>query len=147
MANPMIPQGSLNLLRAALQVTNLPSLNVTASYLSEGMITLTQEGDASLLIPTATGAVPSPNPYVIVNVLIHLVRSQTLAASWKLQMETTTDLGPIVVIGDASALAMWHFYQATLMNVGELTFNGKDAGYPINIRAVYPVNSAMYNTQ
>lgn len=147
MANPMIPQGSLNLLRAAVQVTNFPNLNVTASYLSEGMVTLTQEGDASLLIPTATGAVPSPNPYVIVNVLAHLVRSQNLAAAWKTQMETSTDLGPLVVIGDASTLSMWHLYSGTLMNVGELTFNGKDAGYPINIRAVYPVNSAMYNTQ
>ena len=146
MANPIVPQGSLNLLRASVSIIDSPELNITSSYMSEGMVTLTQEGDASLLIPTATGAVQSPNPYVIVNVLTHLVRAQGLANQWKTRLETNTTLGSIAVIGDSSSLSQWNFVSGTLMNVGELTFNGKDAGYPINIRAVYQVNSNLYST-
>ena len=145
-ANPLVPQGTLNLIRASAQLISYPQLNATSSYLAEGMISLTFTGEASGYYGTATGAVPSPNPYQIVECVLHLLRTQPLSNQWKTQIETTTTIGDIIVTGDATTLSTYYLSNCTIVNTGELTFNGKDPVYMITCRGTYYINATLFNS-
>lgn len=145
MANPLIPQGTLNLLRSSVSIISFPQLNVTASYLAEGMVSLAFEGEASMYIGTAAGAVPSPNPYQIATCTMHLLRTQPLASAWKLQQETTTTIGDISITGDATTLTSYYLNNCTIKGVAELTFNGKDPTFTVTLQGTYYINNNLWS--
>lgn len=145
MSNPLVSQGSLNRLRASVVLPSFPELNVTAPFLGEEGIRLALEGEATTFINTMTGAVTSPEPYQLVSVTINLLKTQSLADSYKRKQETDARLGDIVVRPDTGILSPYQFINASIENVGELNFNGKVAGYAVNIKAYYPINSAAFN--
>jgi hypothetical protein len=147
LANPLVPQGTLNLLRSSVSLISFPQLNVISSYLAEGMVSISFEGEASGYIGTASGAVPSPNPYQIATVAMHLLRTQPLSSAWKLQQETTTTIGDVVVTGDASTLTSYYLNNCTIRGVAELTFNGKDPTYQVTLQGTYYINSNLWNLQ
>src|ERR1700722_15846993 len=101
-ANPLVPQGTLNLLRGSVVVTNFPSLNITAPFLGKAGIRLTFEGDTTLYIDTMTGAVTSPQPYLRVTVEADLLKTQNLATLYKQQQELLSTIGDLVVYSDAT---------------------------------------------
>lgn len=147
MANPLVPQGTLNKIRAAGLVVAHPELNFSASYLAPEGITLSFEGDASAYLPTMTGAVPSPNPYMMANVSVRLLKTQALANSWKTQMEANTTIGDVTLITDASTLANYFLSNCTLLNVSELNFAGSTPDFMITIRGIYYTNSSLFSGQ
>jgi hypothetical protein len=146
MANPLVSQGTLNKLRASVQVITLPQLSFGASFLAPEGITLSFEGDASGYLATLTGAVPSPNPYMMANIQARLLKTQSLANLWKFQMELNTTIGDVNLIGDSSALGNYFLANCTLLNVAELSFNGSTPDFTINIRGTYIVNSLLFAT-
>ena len=79
MANPLIPQGTLNRLAGSVIWTNFPSLTVTSSFLMPNGITLAFEGVTTEVIKTMTGIVPSPEPYQMVTITLNLLKTQVLA--------------------------------------------------------------------
>jgi hypothetical protein len=117
---------------------------VTAPYLAEGMISLSFEGDASGYIPTAVGAVPSPNPYVIATTTLHLLRTQPLANYWKLQQERNTTIGDMTVAGDSSQLSSYYLSNNVIVSVAELEFAGKTPVYQVTTKGVYYINAALW---
>lgn len=147
MSNPLIAQGTLNKIRAAGMVISLPALNFSASYLAPEGITLSFEGDASAYLPTMTGAVPSPNPFMMANVQAHLLKTQALANAWKTQMELNTTIGDVNLITDATTLSNYYLQNCTLLNVSELSFAGTTPDFVITIRGIYYVNSSLFSGQ
>ena len=147
MANPLVPQGTLNKIRAAGLVIDLPELNFSASYLAPEGITLSFEGDASAYLPTMTGAVPSPNPYMMANIQARLLKTQALSNAWKTQMEADTSIGDVSLVTDASTLSNYYLSNCTLLNVQELSFAGSSPDFVINIRGIYYVNSSLFSGQ
>jgi hypothetical protein len=127
-----------------LFITN-PQLNFSAGFLGEEGITLAFEGDASAYLPTMTGAVPSPNPYMMANVTARLLKTQALAAIYKIQFELNTTIGDLSIISDAFTLPDYYLANCTLMNVTDLSFNGSTPNFVINVRGTYYVNSSMFN--
>jgi hypothetical protein len=81
--NPLVPQGTLNRVRTSVVIANYTNLNVGASYMGKQMARYAQEGNASELIGTATGAVESDEPYVFATLTINLLRTQSLAQQWQ----------------------------------------------------------------
>jgi hypothetical protein len=144
-ANPLVAQGTLNKLRGAGLFIANPQLNFSASYLGEEGITLAFEGDASAYLPTMTGAVPSPNPYMMANVTARLLKTQALAAVYKTQFEFSTTIGDMSIVSDASTLPDYYLSNCTLLNVTDLSFNGSTANFTVNIRGTYYVNSTLFN--
>lgn len=59
MPNPLVPQGFLNRVRGAVTVTDIPALNVTASFLGKDAISMRPDSAATDIIPTLTGTVGS----------------------------------------------------------------------------------------
>ena len=144
-SNPMIPQGTLNRLRGSVNFVSNSQLNVTAPYLGKAGITLTLEGESTLMIPTMSGVVTSPEPYMMVSATINLLKTQNLAAVFKAQMENTTLIGDFVVTPDASTLPTYYVINAAIESVKEMGLNGEDAGFVITLKGYYLVNNALWN--
>lgn len=145
MANPQILQGTLNRLRASVVVTENPQLNVTAPFLGKEGIRLTPEGNTTVMIPTMTGTVTSPEPYQMVSVMIHLLKTQNLADLYKQRMESLATIGDVLVIPDASTLSPYPIINCAITSVAEINMSGEDAGFAVTVQGYYQINSALFD--
>lgn len=143
--NPLIPQGSLNRLKASITWPSNPTLNVTQSFLGRMGIHFAWDGDATLFIPTMTGSIQSPEPYQMVTLTIHLIKTVGLAAAYEAARVSNTDLGDGTVRSDAAALPVFQIYNAAIMNVRELSFAGDDGDYGVTVRGYYLTNNQLWN--
>jgi hypothetical protein len=144
-SNPMIPQGTLNRLRGSVNFANLPALNVTAPYLVKDGIAISLDGDATTVLPTMTGVVTSPEPYMLATVTINVLKTNGLAASFKAQMEDTTIVGDMVVTPDTSSLPTYSITNSSIESVREMKFNGEDAGWTITLKGAYLINNSLWS--
>ena len=144
-SNPGISQGKLLRVLGSVSVTDYSDLNVTASYLTDAGISVSFDSEAVTFIPTMTGAVPSLEPLQMVTITINLVKTISLADDYKTQMQDDCLLGEVVVRTDSETLSSYTFTNCAIMNVGELSFNGRDAGYSVTIRGYYPVNNDIWS--
>lgn len=145
--NPLIAQGTLNKVRCSIIIPANPSLNITASYMSKSMATVSLEGDISHLIPTGTGGVYSPEPFVMVSITAHLLRTQALTNSWRQQFEATANIGDIAVHSDTSAFPSYHFRSGVIQHFNQGSYDGEDPTAMLVMMAIYDVNSDMWNFQ
>jgi hypothetical protein len=143
--NPNIPQGVLNRIRASVIFASNPQLNVTAPYLGRRGITLAFSGDATVYIDAMTGAVTSPEPYLRVTMVMHLIKAQSFAQLYKTQLELLTLLGDATVRPDAPTMQPYFLTNTAIMNPGDQDFSGADADFPIRIGGVYQINSALFS--
>ena len=143
--NPQVPQGTLNKLRASVMWSAFPTLNVTPPFLGEEMIRLSFEGDSTVFINTATGAVTSQEPYLVATIRMHLLRSQPLAELYKAKMEGDSQIGEAVVRPDSSQMSPWQLNNCAIMNVEPMDFTGKAPAYMVSVRGYYNVNSNLWN--
>lgn len=144
-ANPLIAQGTLNRLRASVVWPGFPQLNVTAPYLGKGGIRLALEGESTAFLPSMTGAVTSPEPYMMINLVMELLKSQGLADLYKQQMEQSALLGDGVVRTDSAVLGNYQIVNCAIEGVRELNLAGDDAAYAVTCKGYYFVNQALFN--
>lgn len=145
MANPLVSQGSLNKLRASITWPSFTNLNVTAPYLSKEGIRLSLQGESTLYLPTMTGAVTSPEPYMMIECVINLLKSQSLANQYKQQMEVNALLGDGTVRPDAVALGVYQITNCAIKSIRELDFSGEHALFSVTIGGYYLVNSTLFS--
>ena len=144
MSNPLISQGTLNRILAGVVFSSFPQLNIISGFLGKEGISFAMEGNASQLIPTMTGAVTSPEPYVMVTATIHMVKTQGMAAVYQNQFNTNTSLGSMTVVPDSVAFLPFSAQSCVLESFNELPFNGTQAEFVVKIKGVYPINSALF---
>ena len=144
-ANPLVPQGVLNRLRGSVVFSANASLNVTAGYLAKEGIRIAFDGDASLMVPTLTGGVVSPEPYQVAHVTMNLLKSQSLSDVYKQQIEVDTTIGDAVITTDASTLSTYSLSNCTLQGVQDIEINGTVVGYVVTFRGIYYVNSSLWD--
>jgi hypothetical protein len=144
-ANPLIAQGTLNRLRGSITVPTFPILNVTAPYLGKAGISIALQGDTTTYIETLTGAVTSPEPYQRVSVTVHLLKTQGLAAQYKAQMESLSTIGSMTIVADASTYPDYTFVNCSIMSLGELSYAGDNADFPVVLGGFYNINSQLWN--
>jgi hypothetical protein len=142
--NPLIAQGTLNRLIASVAWSSFPVLNVTASYLAPEGIRLTLTGESTLFIQTMAGVVTSPEPYMMIDMAMHLLKSQPLSNSYKSQMELSALLGDGVVRTDTTTLGQYQITNCAIQGVTELDFSGRSAAYVVRIRGYYLTNSSLW---
>lgn len=145
MPNPMIRPGVLNRVRASAKFTDYPQLNVSASYLAKEGIEITFQGNIVEPLPAMTGVVQSPQPYVLAQVKIHLLRSQALASQYKTQIELDAILGDVRLYTDSSTFGEFDLVNTAITSVGDMTFAGGDPGVVITLTGTYYVNSSMWD--
>lgn len=145
MPNPMIKPGVLNRVRASAKFTDYPQLNVSASYLAKEGVEITFQGNIVEPLPAMTGVVQSPQPYVLAQAKIHLLRSQALAAQYKTQIELDAILGDVRLYTDSSTFGEFDMVNTAITSVGDMTFAGGDPGVVITLTGTYYVNSSMWD--
>lgn len=147
MADPRVPQGNLNRIRASLIWSDFPSLNVIPSFLGGDGISLAFDGEATGRIPTMTGIVNSPEPYQAVTVTLHLLRTQALAAQYESQRQTSTLLGDGTLRPDTQGggLQPYGLLNMSIANVAELGMAGKDPGYRVTLGGYMIINSSLWD--
>jgi len=144
-SNPLIDQGTLNRLRASVVIPGYPGLNVTAPYLAQDGISINLNGETTTIIQTATGTVTSPQPYMMATVQISMLRTQSLAALYKAQMELDSRVGSITVTPDSAALPTYQFLNVAIESVRELQLAGRDPSYVVTLSGYYLINSNLWN--
>lgn len=145
MANPQVPQGTINRLRGSVVITDFPQLNVTAPYLGRAGIVMRFEGPVTARIPTLTGAVNSPEPYQEVSISINLLKTQGLAAQYKNQIELNSVLGDVTVIPDTSTLPSYQLVNCSIESVADLNFAGENPDFPLVIKGFYQINGSLFD--
>jgi hypothetical protein len=142
--NPQINQGTINLVRAAVQVPSFTPLNVTASFLGAGGVSITWGTPSTTFIRTLTGRVTAPEPFQEVTIGIHLVKSQPLASLWESQRISLSVIGNILVFTDSAQLPSYSFTNCAIENVGEIVSNGKSSEYYVTVGGSYVVNNSLW---
>ncbi len=143
--NPMVPQGSLNKVRAHIVVPNYPTLNVSPSYMGEDMFTLDIEDDAVRQPKTATGLVNSPEPFVVATCIINLLRTQALSVQWLMQLKSNAMIGRIVAHSDSAAFTAQTVHNCSILKVQPGRMNGTNPTVDAIIRGEYFVNDDMWS--
>lgn len=144
MAQPQIPQGTLNRVLGSVVWASFPALNVTAPFLGERAIEVRWDTPATTTIPTLTGVVQSPEPFQQVTLMINLLRTQGLANTYEARRVVNTLLGDCTVRSDSSVLQVYQLTNMAIVEVAPLAFAGKDAGYEVTLKGAYPINSSLY---
>lgn len=143
--NPLIPQGTLNRVRCSIIVPNYPGLNITAPYMGRNFATISFDGDFTKLIGTGTGAVVSPEPYVEASIVVGILRTQALAASWRSQWEDTGNIGSVDVHSDTAAFPKFTISTAVIQHFDPNAFDGEDPVSRLTLRGIYYINNALWN--
>ena len=145
MPNPLIDQGSLSLVRASVTWPSNSGLNVTAPYLAKAGIRLALQGKSTLYLPTMTGAVTSQEPFMMVDMTIHLLKSQSLSNQYKSQMESNALMGNASVRSDAVSLGVYQLINCAITGVRELDFSGQHEEFAVSIEGYYLCNANLFN--
>lgn len=143
--NPLIQQGTLNRVRTSLVVPNYPNLNVTAPYLGKSQITVDLAGPFDDLIGTATGAVTSPEPYTMGTMTVNLLKTQSLAAQWLAQAQTTSDLGTITAHSDSASWPEITLNSAIIRQIEPGVYDGTDPVIRVTLEGVFYLNNDLWN--
>ncbi|MDP9651712.1 hypothetical protein [Paraburkholderia caledonica] len=145
MPNPQIQQGVLNRVRCSVIVPNFTSLNITASYMGKSFAKVDFEGNFVEQIETGTGAVRSPEPYVMTTVTIGILRSQALAANWVAQFKTDSYLGSVNVHPDSSAFPVISINDTVIRHLDPGAFDGADPVVRLTLRGTVNINDNMWS--
>jgi hypothetical protein len=142
--NPLVPQGTLNRVRASINFSDNPQLNITASFLGKEGINSGFDGDQTLAIPTMSGIVTSPEPYQIMTVTAHLLRSQNLANIFFTFIQNSTICGDFIVTPDSSAFPPVYVNNGFIKTNAAMLLNGTQADFTIELGGFFVINNALW---
>lgn len=147
--NPMIPQGQLNRVKAAIQFIDAPELNIAASYLGREAIRLALEGEVTALLPALTGNVTSPEPFQTATVTVNLLKSQALGAAFKARIEDSSLLGDFTIFpdlqGGGAAGYTYTITNGVIRNAQPGPFDGADPLWVLTLAGTYIINQSLWN--
>ena len=142
--NPLTAQGILNKVRTHIVVPGNVALNATASNMAKSQAVLTFEGPFVMQEETATGIVNSPQPFVMAQIVLSLLRSQALAGLWIAQAQTASILGNVVAYPDSANFPAVTLENCSITDIDPGAFDGVDPATKITIKGVYRTNSIMW---
>lgn len=142
--NPKVTQGVINRVRTSLIVPGNPGLSVTAPFLGRSMISVDFEGDFVQQIETATGAVRSPEPFVMATITMGLLRSQSLAANWLTQAQNDSFLGDVTAHSDSPVYPPISLSETVIRTIRNGAYDGADPVVQVTVRGIFFVNNNLW---
>jgi len=112
--------------------------------MGKNFITITFDGDFDNLIPTGTGTVTSPEPYVTATINIDILRTQPLAAAWLLQSQTLCDIGGFSVFPDTAAFPSLNFVNGIIKHMDPGPYSGTDPSTPLILQGTFNINDNLW---
>ena len=142
--NTAIAKGTLNRIRCSVVLPNNPSLNIISSQMGKSMARVTFEGQLVNQIPTATGVVNSPEPYVMVTITIALLRTTPLAAAWLAQLLADSNIQDATVYSDTAAFPPIALEDVVINHFDPGPYDGSSPDTPLVLRGALPVNNNLW---
>lgn len=142
--SPNTPQGMLNRLRGSVIIPSNSALNVTSDFLTPEGIEIQPEGNITDLLDTMTGRVGSQAAKQNINVVINLVRSQSLATAFYNQIKKNTALGDLRIISDSSSQPDRTIRNAYIISRPEEALNGTQVKWNVTLGGYEIVNSDLW---
>lgn len=145
MANPLVAQGTLNRVRCSIIVPSDTSLNIETSYMGKSFASISFDGPFAGQIETGTGVVNSPEPYVMGNVSVGLLRTQSLSTLWMNQSKKNSDIGQVIIHSDSAAFAPISLASCVINMIEPGVYDGTDPVVKLAIKGVFYLNEDMWN--
>jgi hypothetical protein len=97
------------------------------------------------MLPQMTGVVLSPEPFMLVTVSLALLKTQGLCQAYEAALQTNSILGNGVVRADVTqGLQPLDIVNCAIENIGDLSFAGDDAVYPVSIQGTLYINNNLW---
>jgi hypothetical protein len=143
---PNTQQGNLNKVATHLVVASFPALSVNASFMGKSMVKVTLDSPFVQQLPTATGIVNSPEPYVMGHMTFSLLRSQTLANAWITQAQIQSTIGTVQIFSDSTVFSAITVLNCSITDFDPGPYDGSNPDVPITVSGSFPVNSTMWGS-
>lgn len=141
-----VPQGTLNRLRSSVVIPSFPSLSITAPYMGKSFVKIAFDSAFGELIPTATGGVTSPEPYVMTTISVSVLKTQALGAAWMAAALLNCNIGPVSVWPDSTAYPVLTFQNCILKTKDIGAYDGTDPIVRLTIGGIFYVNSELWQS-
>lgn len=136
--------GNLNKAQVAIRFAEYPLLNITAEALGDSMVTVSSSGEITPMLPTATGLVASPAPFVQHTVSFAIVKTNPLCQLLIDTINSNSMLGTIEVTTDSTTLNKQTYENAVFQTFDTFQFDGKTAAQGFTIGCYQQVNSSLF---
>ena len=147
MSGTVVDHGAINKTRGSVTFANFPALNVTSNYLTRDGIVFNPSGNATEFLEVMTGRVTSQEVTVACEIVIHLVKSMSLAAAFQQQFLLNTNLGPATIRPDTPpnvGIQSWQLLNLAIVNVNEQSYAGTSADFPVRLGGYLVVNTSLF---
>ena len=114
-------------------VSNYPRLSLTAPFMGKSCAVLTSDEFFVDQIKTAMGIVNSTRPSVVSQVVVHVLRSKTVASDWIRQARVQPIIGPVIAYPDSTGPPLT-LADCAIMEVDPEAYDGLDPTARITIR-------------
>lgn len=142
--NPLTSQGNLNRVATHIVVPSFPALQVQPGYMAKSQAVVTFDGPFVQQIGSATGVVNSPEPYVMAQVVISLLRSQSLANLWIVQCTTNATIGTVECYADSTTMQPIQLSNCSIQGYDPGAFDGADPTVRVTVKGTFYTNSSMW---
>lgn len=144
LGNPLTAQGLLNRVLTNVVIPSFPQLSVTAPFMAKSLAQLTFDAPAVDQIGTATGIVNSPAPYVMGQLVVNILRSQSVAELYYAQWQINAVIGTVQAYPDSTVLPPFTLANCSILDVDPGAFDGQDPTTKVTIKGVYYVNADLW---
>ncbi len=144
-SNSLPALGTLNRALTHLTFASFPSLNVVPANMSKRYALLNFEGVFVEQLDVAVGTVPSPEPYVMGVVSFDLLKTQSLAASWLAQLQSSGTLGTMVVYNDTTTFPAVTLSTTVVRGFDPDAMDGMNPVIKVTARGVFYINNSMWS--
>jgi len=138
--------GNLNKAQVAIRFANFPLLNITAESLGDGMVSVASSGEITPMLPTATGLVASPAPFIQHTVNFSIVKTNPLAQLMLDTIRSNSMLGQIEITTDSTSLAKQVYENAVFQTYDTFTYNGKEPAIGFSIGCYEATNNGLFGS-
>jgi hypothetical protein len=102
------------------------------------------EGNFVEQIETGTGAVRSPEPFVMATLTVSILRTQGLSAAWLAQAQDDGYIGLVNAHGDSSVFPVVSLNETVIRHIDPGAYDGTDPIVRLVLRGTFYVNGAMW---
>jgi hypothetical protein len=142
--NPGIARGVLNRVRCSVVVPNFPSLNIIPANMGRSLARISFSDNTVNQIPTGTGLVNSPEPFIRATITIALLRTQQISTSWLNQILLDCNVQDATIYSDSSVFPPIALQDVVASHFDPGPYDGTSPDFQLILAGALPVNSALW---
>jgi hypothetical protein len=142
--NPGIARGVINRVRCSVVVPNFPALNIIPANMGRALARIAFSDNLVNQIPTGTGLVNSPEPFIRATITIALLRTQQISASWFAQIRQDSNIEDATIYSDTSVFPPIALQSVVASHIDPGPFDGTSPDFQLVLAGALPVNNNLW---